>query len=106
VLPVYAGAPNVDDFVPPGSVVQLKAFDGSFERLAKHLHGLLDEPERYAAYFKWKERPLPATFQQRFGFVATHAKCRLCRWAYARKFGLPWSKERQRPLPTSGGVSL
>ena len=106
VLPIYNGAPNVDDFVPPHSVVDLKKFGGSLEKLAKHLHELLDDPERYLEYFAWKQRPLPEAFQRKFGFVATHAKCRLCRWAYAKKYNLPWSKERQRPMPTSGGVAL
>ena len=51
VLPIYNGAPNVDDFVPPHSVVDLKKFGGSLEKLAKHLHELLDDPERYLEYF-------------------------------------------------------
>jgi hypothetical protein len=108
VLPIYAGAPNIADFVPAHSVVDLhdKAFGGSVEKLVAHLHSLLEDPERYASYFEWKHRPLPAAFQRRFGFVSTHAKCRLCRWAYAKKYNLPWSQREQRPMPTSGGVSL
>ena len=102
VLPVYNGAPNIDDFVPANSVVDLKAFGGSIERLAEHLHSLLDEPEKYLAYFRWKEQPLPEPFQRKFAFVGTHAKCRLCRWAYAKKYGLPWDVEQQRPKRTSG----
>ena len=106
VLPIYNGAPNIAEFVPSGSVVDLKAFGGSIERLAAHLQELLDEPERYLEYFKWKHRPLPEAFQRKFAFVGTHAKCRLCRWTYAKKYGLPWSREQQRPQPTSGGASF
>ena len=32
------------------------------------------------------------------GFVSTHAKCRLCKWAYARKFGFRWRRETQEVL--------
>ena len=106
VLPIYNGAPNIADFVPSHSVVDLKAFGGSLDKLAAHLHELLESPERYAAYFRWKQSAdgLPEAFQARFGFVNTHAKCRLCRWAYSRKYGLPWDRRTQRPKPTSGGT--
>jgi len=103
VLPVYNGAPNVADFLPPGSFVDAKAFGGSVDKLSAHLQALLEEPSRYEGYFKWKERPLPEAFQRRFAFVNTHAKCRLCRWAYAKKYGLAWSTQAQRPKPPSGG---
>ena len=104
VLPVYMGAPNVADFLPTGSAVELRQFGGSLEKLAAHLNGLLDEPARYLEYFRWKERAdaLPPAFHRRFGFVGTHAKCRLCRFAYAKKYGLPWNREQQRPAAVSG----
>ena len=51
MLPVYMGAPNLAEFVPPHSVVEVRAFGGRTEeglaKLAAHLNGLLDEPERY-----------------------------------------------------------
>ena len=106
VLPVYNGAPNIADFVPPHSVVDVHdpAFGGSLDKVAEHLQSLLAEPERYMEYFAWKSRGnLPDAFQRRFGgLVGTHAKCRLCRWAYAKKYRLPWSKKEQRPTPTTG----
>lgn len=108
VVPIYAGAPNVADFLPNNSVIELRWFGGSFEKLATYLQSLLDEPARYAEYFAWKRDAgsLSEAFQQRFGFVGTHAKCRLCRWAYSHKYKLKWSQQAQRPLPTSGGVTF
>ena len=91
------GAPNVAAFVPPNSVVQLRDFGGSVKALADHLRSLLDEPQKYLEKLAWKRSPLPDAFHARFGFVATHAKCRLCRWAYARKFGLEWMRAEQQP---------
>jgi hypothetical protein len=55
---------------------------------------------RYLDYFAWKRAGnLPAAFQRKFSFINTHAKCRLCRWAYARKFGFRWNQREQRPDP-------
>ena len=102
VLPVYLGTANVVDFVPPHSVVQRGEFE-SVAALAEHLASLLAHPSRYLEYFAWKRAPLPSTFQQRLGFVATHAKCRLCRWAYARKFGYRWSRDLQEVVFDEGG---
>ena len=96
VLPIYLGAANVEEFVPPHSVVRAAAFSGA-EELAEHMQQLLREPERYLEYFRWKKQKLPASFQRKFGFVATHAKCRLCRWAYSHKYHFQWLQREQRP---------
>ena len=108
VLPVYNGAPNVANFVPPNSIVDVKAepFGGSLEKVAEHLESLLANPAQYMRYFEWKWRGnLPAAFQRRFGgLVGTHAKCRLCRWAYAKKYRLSWSKHEQRPMMQTTGL--
>ena len=93
-LPVYLGASNVKDFVPHRSVVALRDH-GSAEALAAYLKSLLDDPALYDSYFEWKRRPLPESFVSKFGFVATHAKCRLCRWAYATRHGYTWDQRRQ-----------
>jgi hypothetical protein len=107
VLPVYLGAPNVAEFVPPSSVVEVRQFGHDVEKLARHLQGLLDEPERYLSYFAWKRRGnLPVAFQRKFGFVATHAKCRLCRWAWARKHKFAWDRRAQRPVPLEESRSI
>ena len=103
VLPVYLGAPNVADFVPPHSVVRRADF-ASAAALAEHLASLLANPDKYLEYFAWKRAPLPNSFQHRLAFVGTHAKCRLCRWAYAKKFGFRWSRETQEvQLEREGG---
>lgn len=81
-----------------GSVIKRSDFE-SVDALAAHLSSLLADPAKYARYFAWKEAPLPRRFQQRMGaLVATHAKCRLCKWAYARKYGFRWRQETQDVL--------
>ena len=97
VLPVYLGAPNVADFLPEGAALQ-RADVASASELADAMIGLARAPEAYARYFAWKRRPLAESFQQRWSaLVHMHAKCRLCRWAYARRFGFRWDREAQEP---------
>ena len=97
VLPVYLGAPNVAEYVPAGSLVQRRDFNSS-AALADHLRHLLATPAAYLRYFEWKRRPLPPAFQQRWSaLVGTHAKCRLCRWAFAARHGFRWDRALQRP---------
>ena len=79
--------------------VRCGELDSALHQLAAHLTSLLRDPAKYAAYFAWKEAPLPRRFQQRMGsLVQTHAKCRLCKWAYARKYGFRWRQETQDVL--------
>ena len=101
VLPVYLGAANVADFVPPHSVVRRSDFASAAD-LGEHLASLLEEPSKYLDYFEWKRAPLPSSFQHRLAFVGTHAKCRLCRWAYAKKFGFRWNRDTQEVMLEEG----
>jgi glycosyl transferase family 10 (putative fucosyltransferase) len=57
-IPVYLGAPNVDEFVPEGSFVDAAAY-GSARNLAAYLQFLARHPEAAARYHDWRSRPLP-----------------------------------------------
>ena len=81
-----------------GLFSRLQLVDGDLTITATHLASLLAQPHKYLEYFAWKRAPLPSAFQHRLAFVGTHAKCRLCRWAYAKKFGFRWSRETQEVL--------
>ncbi len=58
-VPVYRGAPNVREFAPEHSYVDAEAHGGP-AGLAAYLRRLLADPEQYAAYFAWRQKPLPA----------------------------------------------
>jgi hypothetical protein len=56
-LPVYMGAPNIDDFLPhPHSVIKTDDFE-SPQALAVYLHQLLEDETEYNSYFEWKSLP-------------------------------------------------
>ncbi|KAJ1627709.1 hypothetical protein T492DRAFT_1022973 [Pavlovales sp. CCMP2436] len=92
VVPIYFGAPNGHEFLPPGSAIfvdaQLAArnLSGAAHVIAAQLLALAADPHRYAELLAWRRRPLDTAYAQRWApFVGTKMHCRLCRYAYVRR---------------------
>ena len=63
-VPIYLGAPNVDDYAPgEHCFINVRDYD-SPKHLAEYLQELLENPEAYNAYFDWKRKPYKVGFQQ------------------------------------------
>jgi hypothetical protein len=93
-LPVYFGAPNIKEHVPPHSVVIVDDF-ASPQDLADHLIRLSKDKALYESYHTWRYKPVDPGFRQKYEFTNTHSTCRICKWAYAKKHGLGWNHTRQ-----------
>ncbi|MCE3215341.1 4-alpha-L-fucosyltransferase [Datura stramonium] len=52
-VPIYFGAPNVWDFVPPNSVIDGSKFS-SLEELASYVKAVANDPVAYAEYHAWR----------------------------------------------------
>lgn len=77
-VPVYRGAPNVDDWVPgENSIIDIRDFDSPKE-LADFLLSLNEDDEAYNRYFEWKKNPWPPRFQTLLDNCVFFAECRLC----------------------------
>ena len=77
-VPVYRGAPNIDEFAPgDGCYVNAAEFGGPRE-LAEYLQMLDADPERYRAYLAWKDQPFRARFLELVESQRSDARCRLC----------------------------
>jgi hypothetical protein len=56
-LPIYMGAPNIDEFLPHlKSIIKTDNFQNPKD-LAEYLHKLLKNEEEYNSYFSWKKIP-------------------------------------------------
>ena len=93
-LPVYLGAPNVKEHAPPHSIISWHDFNSTKE-LALYMNKVAANKSLYESYHEWRRKPLPETLKRKFEFTHTHSICRMCRWAYAKKYGLGWSHESQ-----------
>jgi hypothetical protein len=61
-VPVYLGAPNVEDFLPaPKCAIFARDF-ASAEELAHHLLELRANRRRYDEYLQWRHEPFSASF--------------------------------------------
>lgn len=77
-VPIYLGAPNVEDFAPGDrSYIDVTNF-ASPRDLAGFLNELAEAPERYAEYLAWKQRPLRRGFVEMVERQRTSGLCRLC----------------------------
>jgi Glycosyltransferase family 10 (fucosyltransferase) C-term/Fucosyltransferase, N-terminal len=77
-IPVYLGAPNIEDFAP-GDHCFINAADFPDPRhLADYLLKLADDVVSYQRYFAWKQQPFRASFNKLLQVEATSALKRLC----------------------------
>ena len=76
-VPVYRGAPNIQDFVPGDRCyIRIEDFKGP-RQLAEYLAMLDRDDKEYGRYFEWKQAPLRPGFEQLVAACGSDPKCRL-----------------------------
>lgn len=93
-LPVYMGAPNVQDHVPEHSIISWHDFQ-STQALGKYLQEVIANKTLYESYHEWRGKPLSEKFHRRYDMTHTHSVCRGCKFVYAKTRGWGWNSERQ-----------
>jgi hypothetical protein len=93
-LPIYYGAANVKEHAPPNSIISWHDFKSTKE-LANYMNKVAKDKALYDSYHEWRTKPLPKSFREKFDFTKTHSVCRMCRWAYAKRYGFGWDHKRQ-----------
>ncbi|KAB2598967.1 alpha-(1-4)-fucosyltransferase-like [Pyrus ussuriensis x Pyrus communis] len=84
-VPIYFGAPNVWDFVPPHSIIDGTKFK-SLEELASYVKSLANDPVAYAEYHAWRRCGVMANYVKTRALSLDTLPCRLCE-AVSRKGG-------------------
>jgi hypothetical protein len=77
-VPVYLGAPNVDDFAPGDHCFINTADFDSPQALAEYLLALNEDDAAYEAYFAWKQKPLRPRFLKMLKEQQEEPFVRLC----------------------------
>ena len=97
-VPIYLGAPNVDEFVPPGSYINAANFDSPAD-LAAYLRYLVETPQAYEEYFAWRSKPLPPLLLERARKLETPLLRRLMSFVEAQVEQRPIQPTGRRTLP-------
>jgi hypothetical protein len=88
-VPVYLGAPNIDEFAPADHCFIDAASYDSPRALADHLIALAADADAYGRYLRWKSGPLRPSFLEMIERVASPTLCRLSRIVRERRSGPP-----------------
>jgi hypothetical protein len=86
-VPVYLGAPNVEEFAPGDRCFINTADFHSPRELAEYLTHLDHDDAAYAAYFAWKEQPFRPAFRALLAGQEVPPFARLCRAVQTRRGG-------------------
>lgn len=78
-VPVYLGAPNIDELLPADKCIIKVSDFSSAEQLAKYLIELRHDETEYASYLEWKEQPLRDSFLDLIEAGREPSLRRLCR---------------------------
>ncbi|CAM6126578.1 unnamed protein product [Calypogeia fissa] len=76
-VPIYFGAPNVLELVPPNSIILGSSFE-SMEQLALYVKQLADNPVEYAEYHAWRRCGVLGNYVHTRAVSLDSLPCRLC----------------------------
>jgi hypothetical protein len=94
-LPIVLGASNLKEHFPLNSFISAGEFQ-TWEKLGIFVKEVMDDRIKWESYHAWRNDPeARATFEKKYNFTRTTPTCRMCRWAYAKKYGLGWDHEQQ-----------
>lgn len=100
-LPVVLGANNIKDHFPPGSFLAASGFQ-HWGDLGVLVAKVANDKAEWEKYHTWRSDPeAKRVFEERYNFTRTSGDCRLCRWAYAKRYGMGWSHKQQIVKPTA-----
>lgn len=84
-VPVYLGAPNIEEFAPGDDCfIDVRRFARP-EHLAAHLRELAADEAAYQRHLAWRSKPLRSSFLRMVEAVSSPVKCRLSRLVRQRR---------------------
>ncbi|KAK6115522.1 hypothetical protein DH2020_007791 [Rehmannia glutinosa] len=92
-VPIYFGAPNVWDFVPPHSIIDGTQFS-SIEQLASYVKSLASDPIAYAEYHAWRRCGVLGNYGKTRAASLDTLACRVCEASarlLKRAFNMLWA---------------
>lgn len=105
-IPIVVSAENMRLHLPKKSFIDFGAYEG-WEELADAVIAINASKEEWESYHAWRSDEAElAKFESLYEFSKTNPTCRLCRWGYAKKYGLGWDHAKQQVTETRFSRSL
>jgi hypothetical protein len=94
-LPVVLGPTNIESHFPPNSFINAGRFQ-YWDELGKYVKQVGENKTLWESYHEWRRDPNALqSFRQRYKFTGIDPTCRVCRWAYAKQYGIGWDHIQQ-----------
>jgi hypothetical protein len=94
-LPVVLGPINIESHFPPNSFINARRFQ-YWGQLGEYVKQVGENKTLWESYHEWRKNPNALqSFQERYEFTRIDPTCRMCRWAYAKQFGIGWDHIQQ-----------
>ena len=99
-VPAILGASNLEpDILPPNAALYASTYN-SWDDFSKYVQAVADDKERWESFQQWRtDEAALSALEERFNFTRTSPQCRMCRWAYAKTYGLGWNHRQQTVQP-------
>jgi hypothetical protein len=81
--------------VPPNSIISAADY-GTKVATAERINKVANDRTLWESYHEWRKHPFPAELKAKYDFLRASPFCRMCRWSYAKKYGLGWNHTRQQ----------
>jgi Glycosyltransferase family 10 (fucosyltransferase) C-term len=94
-VPAIYGPGNLEQRLPPNSAILSAKFNG-WDKFASYVRQVSENRTMWESFHEWRtDDKALASFASSMKFTDTPETCRLCRWAYAKQYGLGWNHTQQ-----------
>lgn len=94
-VPAILGASNLGKHLPENSYIHTGDFN-NWDKFAEFLKKVVADKKLWYKYQEWRrDEEKLKRFDAMYNFTRTSPECRMCRWAYAKKYGLGWDHSQQ-----------
>lgn len=99
-VPVIVGADNMRNHLPAHSYIDSGSYS-DWDELAQAIKNINEDKDKWESYHAWRtDEAALAKFEAMYEFTKTSPTCRLCRWGYAKKYGMGWDQVKQQVTET------
>jgi len=94
-VPAIYGATNLEKRLPPNSAIFASNYN-SWDKFADYVKEVAEDETLWESFHKWRtDEAALKQFAAQWAFTDTPPECRMCRWAYAKQYGLGWNHTQQ-----------